>query len=218
MPFGLVIFDCDGVLVDTERLTVGIEARILTELGWPHTTDAVVAAFMGRSPSYQRAEITSRLGAEAAALFDERTDAEVHAAFDRDLTAVPGVEAVLEELYRRGTTTCVASSGTHERIRRTLGHTGLLAGLQGRIFSASEVAHGKPAPDLFLYAAERMGVAPSRCCVIEDSVYGVQAAVSAGMTAFGFGGGLTQPADLEAAGATVFGDMADLLAMLDAHA
>jgi HAD superfamily hydrolase (TIGR01509 family) len=214
VPFDLVIFDCDGVLVDSERLTVGIEARVLTELGWPHTPDEVIAGFMGRSPSYQRGEITKRLGADAAALFDERTDTEAHAVFDSDLIAVPGVEAVLADLRARGVKTCVASSGTHERIRRTLGRTGLLAGFEGRIFSASEVENGKPAPDLFLHAAARMGIEPGRCAVIEDSVYGVRGAVAAGMAAFGFGGGLTQPAQLADAGATVFDAMADLVPLL----
>ena len=216
MGFDLIIFDCDGVLVDSERLTVGMEARILTELGWPHTPEEVVAGFMGRSPSYQRGAITARLGADAAALFDERTDAEAHALFDSDLIAVPGVEAVLADLAERGVPTCVASSGTHERIRRTLGRTGLLAGFEGRIFSATEVENGKPAPDLFLHAAVRMGIDPVRCAVIEDSVYGVRGAIAAGMAAFGFGGGLTPADRLSTAGATVFTQMSDLIGVLEA--
>ncbi|MDQ1683206.1 MAG: hypothetical protein QOH99_1747, partial [Frankiaceae bacterium] len=97
---------------------------------------------------------------------------------------------------------------------RTLGRTGLLAGFEGRIFSASEVENGKPAPDLFLHAAARMGIEAGRCAVIEDSVYGVRGAVAAGMAAFGFGGGLTQPAQLADAGATVFDAMADLVPLL----
>ena len=214
MRLDLVIFDCDGVLVDSERLTIGMEARVLTELGWPHTPEEVVAGFMGRSPSYQRAQITERLGADAAAHFDTRTDAEAHALFESDLIAVPGVVAVLADLAERGVPTCVASSGTHERIRRTLGRTGLLAGFEGRIFSASEVAEGKPAPDLFLYAARCMGVDPAQCAVIEDSVYGVRGAVAAGMAAFGFGGGLTPAERLLEAGATVFAEMAALTKLL----
>ena len=113
-----------------------------------------------------------------------------------------------------GIPTCVASSGSHDRMRRTLGLTGLHGRFAGRIFSATEVARGKPAPDLFLHAAHRMGVHPSRCAVVEDSVYGVRAAVAAGMTAYGFAGGLTAADALGAAGAVVFEEMADLVDVL----
>ena len=210
----LVIFDCDGVLVDTERLTVGVEARLLTELGWPHTAEEVVARYMGRSSAAQLAELEERLGPELTREFDRRSTAEVHEAFERELEAVAGIEHLLDHLEARGVVTCVASSGTHERMRRTLGLTGLHDRFAGRVFSATEVEHGKPAPDLFLHAAAAMGVEPARCAVVEDSVYGVQAAVAAGMPAYGFAGGLT-PADLlEDAGAVVFAHMADLVDVL----
>jgi HAD superfamily hydrolase (TIGR01509 family) len=209
-PPGLVVFDCDGVLVDTERLTVGVEARVLTELGWTHTAEDVVARWMGRSSAVQLAELEARLGAEHTRLFDERTTRELHEVFDRELTAVEGVETVLDHLERHGVPTCVASSGTHERMRRTLGLTGLAHRFDGRVFSATEVQHGKPAPDLFLHAAAAMGVPPSRCVVVEDSVYGVRAGVAAGMTVYGFAGGLTAADALAAAGAVTFDRMTDL--------
>ena len=210
----LVIFDCDGVLVDTERLTIVVEARVLSELGWPITEAEVVERCMGKSSATQLADLEARLGAEGARLFDERTTAQLHETFDRELTAVDGVAVLLDRLEAAGLTTCVASSGTHERMRRTLGLTGLHDRFDGRIFSATEVVHGKPAPDLFQHAAARMGVAPSRCVVVEDSLYGVQAGVAAGMTVYGFAGGLTARAALADAGAVVFERMVDLADVL----
>jgi HAD superfamily hydrolase (TIGR01509 family) len=210
----LVIFDCDGVLVDTERLTVGVEARVLTDLGWPHTAEEVVVRWMGRSSAAQLADLEERLGPVATRSFDERTTAELGDVFERELTAVEGIAHLLDHLDAAGVPTCVASSGTHERMRHTLGLTGLYDRFAGRIYSATEVEHGKPAPDLFLHAAERMGVEPSACVVVEDSVYGVQAAVAAGMTVHGFAGGLTPRADLAAAGAVTFEAMTDLVDVL----
>jgi HAD superfamily hydrolase (TIGR01509 family) len=210
----LVIFDCDGVLVDTERLTIVVEARVLTDLGWPITEAEVVERWMGKSSATQLADLDAHLGAEGTRLFDERTTAELHETFDRELTAIDGVEVLLDRLEAAGIPTCVASSGTHERMRRTLGLTGLHDRFGGRIFSAVEVPHGKPAPDLFLHAAQRMGVTPADCVVIEDSVYGVQAAVAAGMTVYGFAGGLTAGSALSEAGAVVFDRMHDLVEVL----
>jgi len=207
----LVVFDCDGVLVDTERLVVGVEARVLTELGWPHTPEQVVARWMGRSSAAQLSEIADRLGPEKSRLYDEVTTREIHEVFDRELVAVEGVETLLDHLDTIGLRTCVASSGTHERMRRTLGITGLHDRLHGRIFSATEVRHGKPAPDLFLHAAARMGVPAERCVVVEDSVYGVQAAVAAGMQVFGYAGGLTAAEMLAGAGATTVDDLRELV-------
>lgn len=210
----LVLFDCDGVLVDTERLTVGVEARVLTELGWTITAQEVVDRWMGRSSAAQLADLESRLGAELAQRFDELTTAELHTTFERELTAVDGVVQLLDHLDEQGVATCVASSGTHDRMRRTLGITGLAGRFDGRVFSATEVSHGKPAPDLFLHAAAAMDVEPSSCAVIEDSVYGVRAGVAAGMTVYGFAGGLTPADALADAGAVTFEQMADLVDVL----
>jgi len=211
LDFGLVIFDCDGVLVDSERLTVGVEARVLTELGWPMDAEGVVRRWMGRTSAAQLAEIAERLGEDAAVEFDRRTTTTLRAVFDTDLAAVEGVVELVDALAARGIPTCVASSGTPTRMELTLGATGLWDRFEGRIFSAVEVEHGKPAPDLFLLAAERMGVVPERCAVVEDSVPGVRAGVAAGMTVFGYAGGLTAEAELVAAGAEPFGHMGELL-------
>ena len=210
----LVIFDCDGVLVDSERLTVAVEARVLTELGWPLTAEQVVARWMGRTSAFQLGEVEARLGTAAMLEYDARSSAEVHDAFERELRAVEGIEHLLEHLDSVGVPTCVASSGTHARMRRTLGLTGLHDHFHGRIFSATEVSHGKPAPDLFLHAAARMGVDPRGCVVVEDSVYGVRAGVAAGMTVYGYAGGLTPAEELAADGALLFDDMAGLVDVL----
>jgi HAD superfamily hydrolase (TIGR01509 family) len=210
----LVVFDCDGVLVDTERLTVVVEARVLTELGWPITAQEVVERWMGRSSQAQLADLETHLGAELACEFDTRTTAELHETFERDLTAVDGIVTLLDHLAAEHVATCVASSGTHPRIRRTLGLTGLLERFEGRIFSATDVLHGKPAPDLFLQAATSSGVEPGSCAVIEDSVYGVLAGVAAGMTVYGFAGGLTSGEALADAGAITFDRMVDLIDVL----
>lgn len=214
MDYDLIVFDCDGVLVDTERLTVAVEARVLTELGWPHTPEDVVARYMGKTSEAMLTEIEAVLGPATTRLFDQRSTAEIHEAFDRELTAVPGVHQVLAELSAWGVATCVASSGTHQKMHKTLGLTHLWEHFAGRIYSSSEVARGKPEPDLFLHAAAKTGARPDRTAVVEDSVYGVQAAVSAGMAAYGFAGGLSPAETLSGAGAVVFHEMADLLDLL----
>ncbi len=215
MSYDLVVFDCDGVLVDTERLTVAVEARVLSEMGWLHSPADVVARFMGRTSEAMLAEVEAELGADATRQFDELTTVEINEAFERELVAVPGVEDVLDSLDQRGISTCVASSGSHQKMRRTLGMTGLYDRFRGRIFSASEVTHGKPAPDLFLHAATEMGSRASSTAVVEDSAFGVQAAVAAGMTAYGFAGGLCPAETLARAGAVVFHEMSELVALLD---
>ena len=124
------------------------------------------------------------------------------------------MDGIIEALDRIPTPTCVASSGSHEKMRYTLGKTGLYERFSGRIFSADEVSRGKPAPDLFLHAAARMGVAPADCAAVEDSAAGVQAARAAGMPVFGYAGGVTPAARLAGAGTIVFLDMRDLPGLL----
>jgi HAD superfamily hydrolase (TIGR01509 family) len=124
------------------------------------------------------------------------------------------VDGIVEALDRIRTPTCVASSGSHEKMRYTLGKTGLYERFAGRIFSAAEVPRGKPAPDLFLHAAARMGVTPADCAVVEDSAVGVQAARAAGMPVFGYAGGVTPAARLEGPGTIVFRDMRELPGLL----
>ncbi|WP_341957220.1 HAD family hydrolase [Microbacterium sp. LWH13-1.2] len=203
-PIDLVIFDCDGVLVDSERLSVEVDRRVLADLGWSLSREQILHRFVGRSSAHFRAEVEAYLGQPLRDDWETPYQPWYDDAFERDLKAVPGVEGALDEVP---VATCVASSGTHAKIRRTLGLTGLLSRFEGRIFSADDVQNGKPAPDLFLHAAEQLGVLPERCAVVEDSRFGVQAACAAGMRVFGYAGGLT-PADwLEREGATVFTDM-----------
>lgn len=208
--YDLVIFDCDGVLVDSERLTVHEEARMLTELGWPVTADEVVGLFMGLSLATELEMVADRLGRAAAEKFEQDLVPRLTAIFDAELTPVDGIPELLDTLVQKGVPTCVASSGLPDGIRRKLDRTGLREHFGDRISSASEVEHGKPAPDLFLLAAGRMGVTPARAAVVEDSVPGVQAGVAAGMAVYGFAGGLARAEDLHAAGAVVFDAMAEL--------
>ena len=211
-PLQLVIFDCDGVLVDSERLAVRVEAAVLAELGWPLSQAEVIERFMGRSQAFMLQAIQEQLGGRLPDGWQQRLDRGYRAAFDAELTPVDGV---VEALDRIATPTCVASGGSHEMLRHTLGLTGLYQRFEGCIFSASEVAEGKPAPDLFLHAAARMGAEPAACAVVEDSRYGVQAARAAGMRAFGYTGGLTPPERLAGPRTVLFDDMRrlpDLLA------
>ena len=211
VPIELVIFDCDGVLVDSERLANAVLADLLTEAGLPTTAEESITTYMGLSMASCVALAEQKLGGPVPADLLDRYHRRVFEAFDRELEAVPGVADVVRQLRWPA---CVASSGEHERMRRTLGRTGLHADFEGRIFSASEVERGKPHPDLFLHAADRMGVDPSGCVVVEDSPYGVRAATSAGMTALGYAA-MTPAEVLAAEGAETFAVMADLPALLE---
>jgi HAD superfamily hydrolase (TIGR01509 family) len=210
-PVELVIFDCDGVLVDSERLAVRIDVRVLAELGWVLSEREVIDRFVGRSHEFMVAEIEAHLGRRLASDWEDPFQHLYREAFAAELAPVPGVVEALDAITLP---TCVASSGSHEKMRYTLGLTGLWERFAGRIFSASEVARGKPAPDLFLNAAARMGVDPGACAVVEDSRYGVEAARAAGMLALGFAGGLTAAEQLRGPRTRVFSDMRDLPRLL----
>jgi HAD superfamily hydrolase (TIGR01509 family) len=207
--FDLVIFDCDGVLVDSERLAVAMEARVLTEIGWPLSEAEVIQRFVGRSSVYMKAEIESVIDREV----DWWTEfgAPFRVICERELTAIEGVKDVLDTLT---TPTCVASSSSRSSVAFKLGLTGLLDTFDGRIFSSTDVEHAKPAPDVFLFAASQLGVAPAQCAVIEDSVNGVLAALAAGMTVFAYAGGVTGASELARDGVTIFHEMRELPALL----
>ncbi|HWC43454.1 MAG TPA: HAD family hydrolase [Actinomycetota bacterium] len=209
--FELVIFDCDGVLVDSERIAVRVEAEFLGELGWLLTEAEVVERFMGLTAEYMDEAVEAQLGSRLPQDWKDQFHRRYREAFAAELGPVDGV---LEALDQITTPTCVASSGSHDKLRFTLGHTGLYERFEGRIFSGYEVTNGKPAPDLFLHAAARMGVEPARCAVIEDSRPGILAARAAGMPAFGYAGGLTPAHRLEGEGTVVFTDMRDLPRLL----
>lgn len=208
----LVIFDCDGVLVDSEILVIDIERQMLAELGVHMTAEEINRRFTGRSDASMHAELSRELGIDLGEKFSARRTERVWAAFDSSLHPVAGMPDVLAEL---GLPRCVASSSVPARIERSLTVTGLIGHFDGRLYSATMVERGKPAPDLFLYAAERCGVPPERCLVVEDSPYGVAGAVAAGMRAVGFtaaGHNLPDAAErLAAAGAEIVVDRASAL-------
>lgn len=214
--FELVIFDCDGVLVDSERLIVKVEAQICQERGWDLHEDDIIREFVGLSDSAMRARLSELVGEVLGPDWDTEYTSRYREALEHDLDAVPGVARAIDEIEQAGLATCVASSGSHQKMALTLGKTGLLERFAGRIYSATdpEVAVGKPAPDLFLHAAERMSVSPARCAVIEDSPYGVAAAIAAGMTPFAFTGSVIPAERLTAEGVTVFHSMSDLPSLL----
>jgi HAD superfamily hydrolase (TIGR01509 family) len=207
----LVIFDCDGVLVDSERIAIPIDRAVLAELGWSMSETEVVQRFLGLSDQAMADEVAAHLGRPLPEDWEDGYQRLYREAFETDLIPVDGIVEALDQIT---TSTCVASSGTLDNIRHRLILTGLSERFEGRIFSATEVARGKPAPDLFLHAAERMGAEPEACAVIEDSRFGVEAARAAGMRVFGYSGGLTPAAWLEGPGTLVFENMRELPRLL----
>ncbi len=208
----LVIFDCDGVLVDSEAIACRVDAEILSALGFPIAFEEFRDRYVGISTATMCADIEARHGRRLPADIADRLLAAVLAAFEAELAPIPGIPEALRAI---GAPRCVASSSDPPRIRRSLEIAGLLGLFEPHLFSATMVARGKPAPDIFLHAAASMGVAPRGCVVVEDSIPGVQAARAAGMRVLGFtGGGHCGPghgARLAAAGAAlVFDDMAQL--------
>jgi HAD superfamily hydrolase (TIGR01509 family) len=207
-----VIFDCDGVLVDTEPTSTRVLAGLLTEAGLPTTLDDCLRQYRGHAMKSVLADATSRLGRPLPFDVGARYYAEIESAFRVGLAPIGGI---VDALDRITLPSCVASSGPHHKMEVTLRITGLWDRFDGRIFSATEVAAGKPAPDLFLYAAGRMGFDPSTTAVVEDSLAGVQAAVAAGMRALAYARD-TDPVELARAGGEPFDDMADLPRLLRA--
>ncbi len=210
--FDLVIFDCDGVLVDSERLVVRVEAQICAERGWPLTEDDIIREFVGLSDAAMRSRLSELVGEPLDDAWHDEYTARSRDALERELGAVPGVAHAIDAIEAAGLATCVASSGSHDKMALTLGTTGLYDRFAGRIHSATdpEVVAGKPAPDLFLHAASHMGVAPERCAVVEDSPFGLTAALTAGMAPFGFAGSVIPADRLAIDGVTVFESMDEL--------
>ena len=210
-PIELVIFDCDGVLVDSEPIALRVNLTSFAEFGHTVTEELIIEQFLGKSNDAVLEIATRWIGPERALAWNQRFR---RLYYDTLAEQVEAVDGILEALDRIDIPMCVASSGTKEKMRITLGRTGLYERFEGRIFSATEVANGKPEPDLFLHAAFQLGVQPAACAVIEDSQYGVQAARAAGMRSFGYAGGVTPAAWLEGPGTTVFHDMRELPALL----
>ncbi len=208
----LIVFDCDGVLVDSEIIANRVLAAELSRYGYPVTGAECRARFIGMTIPGVIAKVSDG-GVDLPEDFEAKLREKDQAVFARELKAVAGVDAALERLssYPR----CVASSGSPEKIARNLEITGLRRHFGDHLFSAKDVTHPKPAPDLFYMAAARMNADPAEAIVIEDTALGVEGAKRAGMTAFGFiGASHRSPADtamLRAAGADlVFADMQEL--------
>ncbi len=212
LPVKLVIFDCDGVLVDSERLANQVLAKALQSLGLDYSLQRTIDQFMGRSLKSCFAQIEQELKAPLPPGFATQLDQDTFAAFERSLEPVEGVVELLDWLQPQ-VATCVASSGSHQKMAMTLGKTGLLQRFSDRIFSAYQVPQGKPAPDLFLFASERMGIDPKHCIVIEDSPFGVMAARAANMRVLAYCA-ITPRQRLEEHGAQCFERMNQVPALL----
>ncbi|WP_431779590.1 HAD family hydrolase [Microbacterium aurantiacum] len=176
--FDAVVFDCDGVLVDSELLSMRMSQRLLRDVGWDADIDELMATFTGCSREFFDAEVERRIGRPLEPGWDAAYSGWLAEAFESELTAVPGIAPALERI---GLPVAVASNSGHDRIRMSLDLVGLLPRFDGRIASAEDVAAGKPEPDVYLRAADMLGVAPERCIAIDDSVFGVEAARRAGM-------------------------------------
>lgn len=210
----LVIFDCDGVLVDSEPITNSVFAEMLNELGLSVTLDDMYRDFLGHSLGYCLAKVETMLGRSLPEDFAGAYRMRSREALAREVKPVRGVVAVLDALTSAGIPFCVASSGDYEKMRTTLGATGLLTRVEGHLFSVVDVARPKPHPDLFLHVARRRSVEPARVVVVEDTAIGVEAAVSAEMTVYGYAEHGNSER-LRAAGATdTFASMDELPALI----
>jgi HAD superfamily hydrolase (TIGR01509 family) len=212
----LVIFDCDGVLVDSELIFARVLGECLIAVDFPATIDEAVALGFGKNRVTLSAAVETRFGRALPDAFFETFAARSAAAFEHELSPVPGVQELLAGLP---VARCVASNGHLDRVRQRLAITRLLPFFDPHVFSASQVPDGKPAPDLFLFAARQLGARPGYCTVVEDSIPGVEAAIAAQMPVVGFCGGSHCPSDhaerLSAAGCSrVFARMTDLAAYL----
>jgi HAD superfamily hydrolase (TIGR01509 family) len=212
VPIDLVIFDCDGVLVDSEVISCRAHADVLSRHGYPITPEQVLERFLGHSMRQAAIEVEAELGRNLPEDCHTQVDTEICRQFEASLQATPHI---VETLARIALPTCVASSGPPEKISASLNRVGLYDRFAPHIFSAVQVRRGKPAPDLFLFAAEQMQTSPARCLVIADSLAGIAGAIGAGMTVLGFNGGSHCSRGygdrLRAAGAAVvFDDMRQL--------
>jgi HAD superfamily hydrolase (TIGR01509 family) len=206
-PFELVIFDCDGVLVDSERITNTVFCSMLNELGLAVSLKDMFERFVGLSMPQCIELITELLGRPPPDTFVPDLRRRAESALRAEITPIAGVTETLKDLR---IPYCVASSGDHEKIRLTLGATGLLKSFENKIFSVVDVERPKPAPDVFLHAARTLGAEPSACAVIEDTPIGVRAGVAAGMHVFGFSANTPEHRLKEAGAHNVFSEMRHL--------
>jgi HAD superfamily hydrolase (TIGR01509 family) len=184
MPgYELIIFDCDGVLVDSERIANTAFAEVLNELGLSLTLEDMFDIFVGHSSSQCMQIVEEMLGRKPPPELETQYKQRINSALKQQVQAVRGVEDVIKSLT---IPYCVASSGNHEKMRTTLTATNLFPYFEHKLYSVTEVQRGKPYPDVYLYAAQQMGVAPAKCVVVEDTPIGVQGGRAAGMTVFGY--------------------------------
>ncbi len=205
--FDGVIFDCDGVLVDSEKIALEIDHQMLAEIGWPLTEAQIIAKFLGKSDQFFVDAVEAELGISLPSNWAAETTRRYRAAFTKNLKPVAGIEEALSLIQVEK---CVASSGTHEKMNFTLGHTGLLDQFGSKLFSSTQVSRGKPHPDLFLFAADQMGWQPINCVVVEDSHAGVQAALAAGMKVVAYAGGFLDHKDWDHVNVRVIDSMLQL--------
>ncbi|HEY6081606.1 MAG TPA: HAD-IA family hydrolase [Polyangiaceae bacterium] len=209
----LVIFDCDGVLVDSEPIAARLSAEAVSELGWAMTAADAKAEFLGDTHANIVRRVEQRIGRAVPPDWPARSQARLLEALEREVTPVAGVRSAIEALLGAGATLAVASQGSHDKMDVTLRACRLLPFFEGRIFSASQVARPKPAPDLFLLASESLGFPPTASVVVEDSTRGVKAALAAGMRVFGYTASVGSAA-IVAAGAVPVDDLAELPELL----
>ncbi|PCI31721.1 MAG: hypothetical protein COB54_09080 [Alphaproteobacteria bacterium] len=214
MTVELIIFDCDGVLVDSEILANEELKLALESCGLSMTTAQVIETFVGRSMAFVVERSQEILGHNLPGDFLDQLQEKTFASFERDLKPVEGILDVLKSLTDRPQKICVASSGSFEKMALTLGLTDLNNFFDNNIFNSTQVRRGKPYPDLYLYAAHEMDMDPSCCLVIEDSLPGVQGAVAAGMEVLAYSV-RGQDKSLATAGGMVFSDMKDILKYID---
>ena len=211
MQWQLIIFDCDGVLVDSEPISNRIMAEVLTENGLPMSVESCYEHFLGRTMADCVEILRTRFDHTVGADFVDRVRRRTLDALRDEIEPVPGIAAALECI---AIPMCVASSGQLAKMRTTLHRTGLLQRFEDRLFSAAGMARGKPHPDIFLHAARSLGAEPTACAVLEDAPVGVEAGIAAGMTVYGYAA-LSDAAQLSAAGARVFTDMQALPGLLE---
>jgi HAD superfamily hydrolase (TIGR01509 family) len=212
-----IVFDCDGVLVDSEILTIKVGQRVLADLGWVVEQSAMVEMFMGCSTEHYRQQIGENIGRTLEDGWDDQYRPWYEKVFAEELREVEGVSAAIDRI---DLPRALASNSSHQHIRSSLAQVGLLGKFDGRIWSAEDVPRGKPAPDVYLRAAEFLGVTPDRCVVVEDSEFGVEAARSAGMHVLAYKSALTPAAWFRRPDITVFDSMEqlpDLVAELSEH-
>ncbi|QPZ38228.1 HAD family hydrolase [Paramicrobacterium chengjingii] len=207
-----VIFDCDGVLVDSEVLTMTVGQRVLADLGWHVELSTLIEMFVGCTHEYYVEQVEKNLGRKLEDDWSLPYRPWYDEAFAEDLREIEGISDAVERI---ALPTAVASNSDHERIRSSLTTVGLFDRFDGRICSAEDVPDGKPAPDVYLKAAETLGVAPERCIAVEDSNVGVQAARAAGMTVLAYETDMTPAGWFDRPDITVFRSMADLPALVD---